>query len=115
MLYKKFHAKTCNSYYIGETSKELTDRVKNPKRSIQCAQTSNAVFLHVRDFSHPIDVNNAQCILCCPDTTTRNIIEPALIQLTYESNMNNSKGLYTFDNILLKLFYNQSRNRFSEF
>ena len=111
----KIPCKTCNSYYIGETSKEVTDRVKNHKRSIQYAQTSNAIFLHVRDFSHPIDFNTAQCILRCPDTTTRNIIESALIQLTYDTNMNNSEGLFTFDNILLKLFYKQFRNRISEF
>ena len=106
----KVPCKTCHLFYIGETSKPLAERITNHKRSIRYAQTSNAIFLHTRDSSHPVDWQNTGPIIKCNDFMRRNLLESACIQVSYENNINTSKGLYNLDDVILSMFTRDLKN-----
>ena len=97
----KINCRDCDSYYIGQTGKELNYRVKQHQYSVRVAQESNAIFIHVRDNNHRIDWTNANKIVNSNSFTIRNIIESSIIQYTSSKNMNISSGLYKIDDILM--------------
>ena len=42
--------KTCNSFYIGHTGKDLKSRIAQHKYSVRSGQQSNALFTHVSKY-----------------------------------------------------------------
>ena len=89
---------SCDKSYIGQTGKDLSDRLKQHKQSIRYGQENSAIFTHIRDYNHCIDWNNARKIVNnCNDIQTRNIIESGLIKENFENVMNISQGLYRLD------------------
>ena len=55
--------------------------------------------------------NNAKSIVSINDFTKRNIIESALISLTWENNINLNHGLYKFNDVC-KYFLKNELTRF---
>ena len=97
----------CNKYYIGQTGNELTVRVKQHQTSVQTGQVANGVFVHVRDFDHPIDWDQASSILPCKTYVERNIIESSIIKYTNSQNMNISPGMYKLDPFIINAICRQ--------
>ncbi|KAF7676601.1 hypothetical protein TCON_2684, partial [Astathelohania contejeani] len=93
----------CDSYYIGQTSKDLKFRISQHKYSVRSGQISNALFIHLSEKSHQIDWDGSSSITNCKSILDRNIIESALIQITKPSNLNISTGLYNLDPFLIDL------------
>lgn len=44
----------CNVFYIGQTAKDLSVRIKQHKKCVKDVNDSNAIFKH-STFNHPID------------------------------------------------------------
>lgn len=99
----KIPCKDCDSYYIGQTSKDLKFRISQHKYSVRSGQISNALFIHLSEKSHQIDWDGSSSITNCKSILDRNIIESALIQITKPSNLNISTGLYNLDPFLIDL------------
>ncbi|TOF85493.1 hypothetical protein CGJ15_25905, partial [Vibrio parahaemolyticus] len=59
----KIPCKICDKVYYGQTGKNLELRLKQHKYSIRTGQDSNALFIHVRDFNHPIDFQKAEKVV----------------------------------------------------
>ena len=59
----------------------------------------NAIWLHMAEEGHRMDVKNAYLLKKCNSYVERNIIESCLIDLTWNKNVNISKGLYNIDAI----------------
>ena len=91
--------------YIGQTSKTLEKRVSQHKYSIRTGQESNALFVHIKNTDHCIDLENARKIIKCPNTIERNIIESAIIQYNQGTLLNNHIGLYNLDQIAIENIY----------
>ena len=94
--------KTCNKRYYGQTSKALPVRIQQHKYSVRNGQTSNALFVHMRDFDHPIDWDAAKPLIRCTDFVKRNILESSIIKSCYDENLNLSQGLYRLDEYSVK-------------
>ena len=93
--------KSCSKVYIGQTGKDLSDRLRQHKQSIRYGQENSAIFTHVRDHNHNIDWDNAKKLINnCNDIQTRNIIESCLIKENFENTMNISQGLYRLDKFM---------------
>ena len=102
--------KDCNSMYIGQTGKDVTTRINQHKYSVRTGQTSNSLFVHLQDKEHRINWSDNQ-IVCKSNTfLNRNIIESALIQLSWNENLNISKGLYSFDPLTLQILKGDLRS-----
>ena len=102
--------KSCSKVYIGQTGKDLSERLKQHKQSIRYGQESNAIFAHVRDYDHNIDWDNAKKIVSnCSNIQIRNIIESSIIKENSHSTLNISQGLYRIDKCISsrinKLYY----------
>ena len=90
--------KSCSKVYIGQTGKDLNDRLKQHKQSIRYGQENSAIFTHVRYHNHCIDWENTKKIVNnCNNIQTRNIIESCLIKENFGNSMNLSQGLYRLD------------------
>lgn len=98
----KIPCKDCNSFYLGQTGKDLETRLKQHKYSVRTGQESNALFIHSRDNNHCIDWSNASSVVSCNLFVNRNIIESALIKHTEDVNMNMSSGLYKLDRFIVE-------------
>ena len=99
----KIPCKDCNSIYIGQTGKDIDSRIAQHKYSIRTGQASNSLFVHLRDFGHRINWNLSSVICKSNNFIERNIIESSLIQITWQNNMNTSKGLYSLDQVILSM------------
>ena len=94
--------KVCKKPYLGQTSKSLDVRIKQHKYSVRTAQESNALFIHVRDFGHPIDWDNATTLIYNNRLIERNVIESSFIKKSWDYNLNLSFGMFKLDPILNK-------------
>ena len=94
--------KVCKKPYLGQTSKSLDVRIKQHKYSVRTEQESNALFIHVRDFGHPIDWDNATTLIYNNRLIERNIIESSFIKKSWDCNLNLSLGMFKLDPILNK-------------
>ena len=71
--------KTCDKVYVGETGRDLKTRTREHKYDIKTANENNAMFVHTRDFDHPIDFEKAKIVYPSNSIRRRHIIESALI------------------------------------
>ena len=62
---------------------------------------SNALFLHMNNFNHPINWEGSEVLLYCNNITKRNIIESAFIK-NCDNLMNISQGIYKLDPFIVK-------------
>lgn len=97
----KVPCKECNMFYVGQTGKDLSARIKQHKYSVRTGQVSNALFVHMRDNNHPIDWANASSIMSCNSIVNRNIIESSVIKHSENDNINLSSGMYKLDRFII--------------
>ena len=71
---------TCKTIYVGESGRDLEKRVEEHKNDIKNAKEKSGIFVHVRDFDHPIDFKNARVIYPSSSVRRRHIVESALIE-----------------------------------
>ena len=105
----------CDSFYIGQTSKDLNVRINQHKYSVRTGQTSNALFVHLSEKSHRISWPNSSVIARCNDFRSRNLLESAIIQITSRDNCNLSPGQFAFDPLILNLFKKDLKDIISKF
>ena len=98
----KIPCKMCPSFYIGTTGKQIHVRLQQHKNSIRYAQENSAVFVHVRNFDHPMDWNNTCKLGHSNNIIERNIIESCLIKESFARNMNISTGMFNLDPLISK-------------
>ena len=100
----EIQCETCDKIYVGESGRDLEKRVKEHRRDIKNAEVKNAMFVHVRDFDHPINLKNAKNVYPSSSVRRRHIIESALIE-KYSSQgkcMNLNKGFSPNNALILK-------------
>ena len=98
----KIPCKDCPKFYIGQTSKPLQFRLSQHKYCIRSGLTNNALFVHLSENSHRINWDESTEIMHCNTSIKRNILESALIKISWSDNFNINEGLYNFDDIILK-------------
>ena len=92
--------KNCNSFYLGQTSKKLEDRVSQHRSDISKGNTKNGLAVHWLDTSHQINLKESSTIMKVNDFTKRNLCESFLINKTMKINLNLSPGLFCIDPVL---------------
>ena len=92
----------CNKVYLGQSGKELTVRLKQHKYNVRTGNMSSALFVHMNEFNHRIEWQDAKELIYCKDLVKRNIIESSIIKVKADSLLNLSQGLYKLDEILCK-------------
>ena len=98
---------SCNSKYVGQTSKELPARVKQHQYCVRMGNMSNSLFTHMNEHDHAINWRGSKEILFCREITRRNILESCIIKKEGSSLLNTSPGMYKLDEILINNIFNQ--------
>ena len=98
---------SCNLPYIGQSGKEISKRVTQHKYNVRVANSSSAIFCHVRDFEHPIDWNSARIVFKSSSIHDRLLVEGCLISSF--NNMNLSDGLFKMDDLLKSFILKDSK------
>ena len=76
-----FIHKYMNSFYIGETSRNLHDRLKEYKRDIRIGNLNNALFQYISRSYHYFDFDSAKMLIYIHNKRQRQIFETAAISL----------------------------------
>ena len=103
----KINCASCNIPSIGQTGKELSKRIDQPKYSVRTANDSNGIFCHVRDFNHPIDWHSAIYVFKSSSLLDRLLVEGCLINSFI--NMNLTDGLFKMDELLKHIIKNDPK------
>ena len=100
---------TCKKIYVGETGRDLKQRIKEHKLDIRSGNDKNALFTHLRDSQHQIDFKNLQIIYPSTHSRKRRIIESAIINHYTEQNkcLNQNKG-FSPNNVLISTYVRQA-------
>ena len=90
--------------YVGESGRDIEKGVKEHKMSILKADENNALFVHARDFDHPMDFKNAKTVYPSSSVRRRHIVESALIEKhSFNGNcLNLNKGFSPNNDLVLK-------------
>jgi len=98
--------KGCNTFYIEETGRDLSVRLKEHKKAIASFNPLNALATHSSDLGHCFDFNNSSIIYKSNDVKTRRIVESAFINKFSSDIINNNSGFYPLNsnvsNFILK-------------
>ena len=94
--------KTCDKIYVGESGRDLEKRIKEHKFDIKKANENNAMFIHLRDFDHPIDFKNAKIVYPSSSVRRRHLVESALIDKYKQKSMcmNLNKGFSPYSSLV---------------
>ena len=97
----------CNKKYIGQSGKELEQRIKQHKYNVRIGNTASGLFQHMNEFNHGINWKEAREIIYCKDIVKRNIIESCIIKKNCNELLNISPGMYKLDEIVLNNIFKQ--------
>ena len=95
--------KDCHKYYVGQTGKDISQRIVQHKNCVRRGDNSNSIFCHIENDNHTINWNNSKIIIKCNSWMLRNIFESVLINYTFDNNLNISCGLYKEDELISEL------------
>ena len=97
--------RTCGKIYVGESGRDLEKRIKEHKIDIKNANEKNGMFVHVRDFDHPIDFKNARIVYPSSSVRRRHLVESALIDKhqKIDNCVNLNKG-FAYSNTLVSKY-----------
>ena len=95
----KINCNSCQKYYIGNTGRDLEQRVKEHKQAIVSKNTNNALFLHYLDTGHNFNFNEVDIVSKCSHYKKRNLIESYFINNSWEENINIHPGSVKIDGI----------------
>ena len=90
----------CPKFYIGQTGRDLSLRIKEHKYAVRTAKDTSALFCHVRATNHAIDWNNCVEIITNNKYFERLILESITIKFTKDNNFNLSPGAYITDEFI---------------
>ena len=104
----KVPCKTCQKIYIGETSRSLTERLKEHKKACKNDDKYNAIAQHRTEFDHPPDFGNATLLKTERNKYRRWCMEAACIQECKET-MEQAPGFMKISPHLSKVVVKQNR------
>lgn len=93
----------CDSFYIGQTSVELKERIKQHKKAITNNDYSNACCVHYSKCNSELLWHQASILYKINDYFTRNFVESVCIMKTFNDNFNTSLGICKLDKVTLDL------------
>ncbi|UYV67089.1 hypothetical protein LAZ67_4003865 [Cordylochernes scorpioides] len=80
----------CNSVYIGETSRDLSIRIKEHQRNISKLNPNSLIVDHVRETGHTPDFNNTRILHTNAKTKTQRLILEAIETMKHPKPLNKS-------------------------
>ncbi|UYV75456.1 hypothetical protein LAZ67_13000335 [Cordylochernes scorpioides] len=80
----------CNSVYIGETSRDLSIRIKEHQRNISKLNPNSLIVDHVRETGHTPDFNNTRILHTKAKTKTQRLILEAIETMKHPKPLNKS-------------------------
>ncbi len=98
----KIPCKCCDKFYIGETGRDLAQRLKEHKTDIINRKSHSGVANHVLETSHNFDFEQAKIVYPCSDKRKRHLVESALIIEQSEYCVNLNTGFSPHNKLLAK-------------
>ena len=102
--------KTCNLFYVGETSLKLKDRLQPHDRALKIHDRLNALVVHRESTHHAIDLKGAKIICNVTDVTKRRIIEAAAIDRA--TTMKQRPGFYNISPYISEMILKENKVNF---
>ena len=96
----------CNRCYVGETQQNLTQRIKEHKRSIRIHDKLNALFTHIAYHNHSLNFTNAKIIKPIHKKRLRRLCESAIINQTESFNIR--PGFCNLDTSIAKMIIREN-------
>ena len=90
----------CSLTYIGQTGKDISERIKQHKNNVRYGRSNSAFYQHVSSFDHLIDWQSSSEIKKIPDRMEREIIESIYINLRNTFNL--CEGIYNLNPFIRK-------------
>ena len=94
----KIPCKGCNKFYIGESGRDLSIRVKEHKSALIKGNTNNALALHNLNTNHDINFKDTSLLFHCNNLKVRRIIEAAYINSNSCNTLNLNSGFFNLNN-----------------
>ena len=110
VLRKNINCKTCDSFYVGETSLKLKDRLQQHDRALKIHDRINALVVHRKSTHHAIDLKGAKIICNVTDLTKRRIIEAAAIDRA--TTMKQRPGFYNISPYISEMILKENKVNF---
>ena len=79
-MYTRYHAKDCDTSYIGETGRDLHKRIVEHKAAVRRKDDKNGIAVHANSHSHQVDWEGAKVLEQEPRYWRRRILEAIHIQ-----------------------------------
>ena len=92
----------CNSsaqFYIGETGRNINNRISEHEKAVKNKNRNNALFKHWEETGHNFNYSNVKILAKCSSHKKRNLIESFFIEETWNENINIHPGFYKLDKI----------------
>ena len=102
----------CNKFYIGETGRCLSTRMREHKNDFVKHNLNNAMYVHAINNNHSFDFNNSSLIVPCDDLQDRKLLESAFIRHHSEYVVNLNPGLNITDPFLSCLLLRSHNTKF---
>ncbi|UYV65004.1 hypothetical protein LAZ67_3002762 [Cordylochernes scorpioides] len=94
----------CNSVYIGETSRDLSIRIKEHQRNISKLNPNSLIVDHVRETGHTPDFNNTRILHSNAKTKTQRLILEAIETMKHPKPLNKKRfESYCIANDIVKI------------
>ena len=91
----------CPLNYIGQTGRDLKQRIQEHKKDIRMGLTSSSIFNHVQNYNHTMNWEGSKFLYCSEDHTKRLIVESVAID--HFPNFNMSLGNFRLSPPLQRL------------
>ena len=99
----KIPCKSCNKFYIGETGRDLSVRIKEHKTAVKNLKTDNGISNHTLETSHIFNFEKAELLYPCKNLHKRHLIESALIIDNSSSCVNQNNGFSPHNKLLANI------------
>jgi len=103
----------CDKWYIGETGNTLKKRIRDHRYAIKTGNESNAIFKHIKEMGHLIEIGKAVKIKTVKNYGVRRTTEAAIIQNTDNINIQVKTPLNIafYNNLVFKTLNNEIVNK----
>ena len=109
----KIPCNDCEKFYIGETGRSISTRVKEHKYAVSTLNVNNGLANYVLNSNHSINFNDSTLMYHCKDFKVRHVVESAFIKHYSSSLVNLNSGLIDINDSVASLLVNSIKSNLS--
>ena len=108
----RVNCNNCDKFYIGETGRSLTTRIREHKNDFVKHNLNNAMYVHAINNDHSFNLNDSKLVASVNDYHARKTLESSLIRFHNNFVVNLNPGLNYINPFLSSLLLRSYGRRF---